>query len=111
MNESLRNQGRRPTHSGAVLREDVLPALVMSQTELATLLGVSRFSVSELIHEKRALSPSMATRIATLFNTTPESWLHMQQAVDLWELGHVKALDVQPLPASRLAALVDAKAE
>ncbi|MES2323982.1 MAG: hypothetical protein V4633_17125 [Pseudomonadota bacterium] len=50
-------------------------------------------------------------RIATLLNTTPERRLHMQQAVDLWELGHVEALDVQPLPASRLAGLADAKAE
>lgn len=84
--KSMRDPKRKPTHPGEVLREDVLPALSMSQTELAKRLGVSRLSVSELLLGKRALSPDMAVRIARLTNTTPESWLHMQAAVDLWEL-------------------------
>jgi addiction module HigA family antidote len=45
------------------LREDVLPALKMTQTELADPLGVSRVTVSELLHEKRSLSAEMAVRI------------------------------------------------
>lgn len=105
--KSRRDSKRRPTHPGAVLREDILPALEMTQTELAQLLGVSRLSVSELINEKRGLSPAMAVRIGTLFNTTAESWLLMQQALDLWEVRQnrkptrmVKALD-----KNRLAAL------
>ncbi|MGH8503517.1 MAG: HigA family addiction module antitoxin [Gammaproteobacteria bacterium] len=83
----MRNPKRRPTHPGAVLREDVLPALAMTQTEFARRLGVSRLSVSELLHEKRALSLDMAARIGRLLNTTAESWLRMQTAVDLWEIG------------------------
>jgi addiction module HigA family antidote len=47
----------------------------MTQTELAERIGVSRLSVSELVHEKRGLSPEMALRLATLLQTTPESWL------------------------------------
>ena len=85
--KSMRDPKRKPTHPGEVLREDVLPALGMSQTELAKRLGVSRLSVSELLLGKRALSADMAVRIGRLTNTTPESWLHMQAAVDLWELG------------------------
>lgn len=83
--KSLRKM-RKPTHPGALLREDVSPALNISQTGLARRLGVSRLTVSELLHEKRALSPDMAMRLARLLNTTPESWLNMQQALDLWEL-------------------------
>gem|GEM_PF-4613368 len=45
---ALRDPKRKPTHPGAVLREDVLPALGMTQTELARRLGVSRLTVSEL---------------------------------------------------------------
>ena len=84
--KSLRDPKRKPTHPGEVLREDVLQALGMSQTEFARRLGVSRLSVSELLLEKRALSPDMAVRIGKLTNTTPESWLRMQAALDLWEL-------------------------
>jgi addiction module HigA family antidote len=104
---TIRDRNRRPTHPGAMLREDVLPALSMTQTELAQLLGVSRMSVSELLLEKRSLSPMMASRIARLLNTTPESWLLMQQAVDLWEVrqDHSQLQGVVPLPASRLEML------
>lgn len=103
MTRSLRSGQRRPTHPGAVLREDVLPALDMSQTELARRLGVSRLSVSELLLEKRAFSPEMAARVAKFTRTTPESWLRMQAAVDLWEIGqHPERLaDIQPI-AKRL---------
>jgi antitoxin HigA-1 len=83
---SNRDPRRRPTHPGALLREDMLPALGMTQTELARRLGVSRLSVSELLLEKRALSADMAVRVGKLTNTTPESWLRMQEAVELWEL-------------------------
>lgn len=84
--KSLRHGQRKPTHPGEVLREDVLPALGITQTDLAKRLGVSRVTVSEILLEKRALSPDMAVRIGRLTNTTPESWLAMQQAVDLWEV-------------------------
>lgn len=86
MIKSLRDPKRKPTHPGAVLREDILPSLGMSQTELARRLRVSRLSVSELLLEKRALSADMAVRIAILTNTSPESWLRMQEALVLWEL-------------------------
>ncbi len=83
MTKSLRDPHRPPTHPGAILREDVLPALAMTQAEFAHRLGVSRLSVSELLHEKRALSPEMAARLGKLLNTTPQSWLAMQTALDL----------------------------
>jgi len=107
--DTKRNPNRRPTHPGAILREDVLPALGMSQTEFAALLDVSRLSVSELLHEKRALSPEMAVRIATVLNTSPESWLRMQEAVDLWEIRQQPArlAAVKPLPKSRLADMAE----
>ena len=83
---TMRDPKRKPTHPGELLRLDVRPALEMTQTELARRLGVSRLSVSELLLGKRALSADMAIRIGRLTNTTPESWLRMQQALDLWEL-------------------------
>lgn len=39
--KSLRNPNRRPMHPGAVLRENVLPDLKMTQTELAERIGVA----------------------------------------------------------------------
>jgi len=82
---------RKPTHPGAIIREDIMPELGINQTELAQRLGVSRLTVSELVHEKRAVSTDMALRLSRLLNTTPESWLNMQQSVDLWELQNARA--------------------
>lgn len=105
--KSMRDPKRRPTHPGAILREDVLPALNMTQTEFASLIGVSRLSVSDLLHEKRALTPEMAVRIATLLRTTPESWLRMQEALNLWEIlqDSARLESVKPLSKNRLAAV------
>jgi len=84
--KSLRNPNRRPTHPGAILREDVLPALGMTQGEFAEHLGVSRLTVSELLLEKRALSAEMAVRLSRVVGRSPESWLRMQEAVSIWEV-------------------------
>jgi antitoxin HigA-1 len=99
--KTMRDPKRKPTHPGEVLRADVLPGLDMSQTEFAKRLGVSRLSVSELLLEKRGLSPDMAIRIGKLTNTTPESWLRMQEALDLWELERdtKRYRDIQPVAA------------
>lgn len=104
--KSLRDPKRRPTHPGAILREDVLPALDMTQAEFAQRLGVSRLSVSDLLHEKRVMTPEMAARVAKLLNTTPESWLRMQEAVDLWEVQQKpeKLAGIKPIKAELQAA-------
>lgn len=86
MAKSLRNPNRRPTHPGEILREDVLPALKLTQKELADRLGVSRLTVSDILHEKRGVSPDMAIRLGKLLGNGPDIWLRMQQALDVWTL-------------------------
>lgn len=83
---TLRAKNRKPTHPGAILREDVLPSLNITQTELAAQLGVSRRTISQILHEQRPLTVDMAIRLAHFLDSTPESWLNMQQALDVWEL-------------------------
>jgi addiction module HigA family antidote len=86
--KSLRASTRKPTHPGALLREDVLPELNMTQAEIAMRLGVSRRTVSEIIHEHRPVTADMAIRLAYFLGGTPNSWLNMQQALDIWLLEH-----------------------
>ncbi|MBK6961441.1 MAG: HigA family addiction module antidote protein [Gammaproteobacteria bacterium] len=75
---------RKPTHPGAMLREDFIPDYGLTVAGLAEALGVSRQSVNELLRERRAVSPEMALRLARLFGNSPEFWLNAQRAVDLW---------------------------
>ena len=85
--KSLRNLHRKPTHPGAVLREDLLSELGWTQAALAHRLMVSRQTVSQLLHEEKSVTAEMAIRISSAVGGTPESWLSMQQAVDLWDAG------------------------
>ena len=84
--QSLRDPKRRPTHPGTILREDVLPALEMTQKEFASWIGVSRLTVSEILNEKRTITPDMAMRLGKALGNGPQIWLRMQQTLDLWEL-------------------------
>lgn len=96
--QSLRDAKRRPTHPGAILREDVLPELRMTQTEFAQRLGVSRLTVSDILLEKRPVTPDMAIRIGKLLGNGPGLWLRMQQTRDVWDLetnGNYE--DIEPL--------------
>ena len=85
MGASMRNPNRKPTHPGAVLREDIMPELGITQAVLASHLGVSRLTVSELLHEKQGLTAEMAVRVSKVVGGSPESWLRMQEALDIWQ--------------------------
>ena len=55
--------GLRPVHPGEILREDVLPALGLPKAEIARLLGISRQTLYEILHEKQPVTPAMALRV------------------------------------------------
>ena len=96
----MENRIRKPTHPGELIREDLLPETGMSQTQLARLMGVSRRTVSEIVNERRRVTPDIALRLARVFSSTPEMWLNMQQAVDLWEVRLIHGHDyakIQPV--------------
>ncbi|MDO4290799.1 MAG: HigA family addiction module antitoxin [Eggerthellaceae bacterium] len=93
---------RKPTHPGEMLREEFMPDFGLSVAALAKHLAVSRQTVNELVHERRAVSPEMALRLARVFGTTPQYWLNMQRNVDLWD-----SLD---LHADQLAEVVPLQA-
>lgn len=77
-------KGRKPTHPGEVLLEDVIKPLGLTITEAARDLGISRKMLSEIVNGKTRISPELAVRIAKATNTSPESWLAMQNKLDLW---------------------------
>jgi antitoxin HigA-1 len=74
---------RRPTPPGEVLQEFLFP-LAMTQAVLAEKLRVSPAVVSGLVTSKRPITPDLALKLAEAFDTTPEFWLSLQAAVDLW---------------------------
>lgn len=85
MRTSSGERKRRPTHPGAVLREDVLPELGLSQRELAQRIGVSRQTISSIVRERSPVTTDLAHRLARFLGTSPEVWVALQRDVDLWD--------------------------
>lgn len=79
-----RNPDRCPSHPGALLRADVIPATHKSKAEIARLLGISRQHLYDILDEKKSLSPEMAVRVAKLFGGSAGAWVRMQGAYDTW---------------------------
>ena len=71
-----RNPRRRPAHPGAALRELVVPPLGM--TRLARALGLSRYQFSEILAEKRAVTPDTALRLEAVVGGSAQAWTDMQ---------------------------------
>lgn len=76
---------RKPTHPGAILREDVLPDLGMSVSEFARNLGVSRQTLHAVLAERSGISPEMALRLGALMGNGPQLWVDMQMKYDLYQ--------------------------
>jgi len=94
---------RRPTHPGAILREDFMPDYHLTVSGLAEALGVSRRTVNELVRERRSLSPEMALRLSGLFGNSPESWHDQQRAVDLHDARAALKDDLRRIKQLRVA--------
>ena len=74
-----------PTHPGAILREDVLPALKLTVTEAAKRLRVTRQQLHRILAEDSGISPEMALRLGKFCGNGPHLWIRMQEAYDLWQ--------------------------
>lgn len=81
----------KPPHPGETIREDILPALGVTVTDAAKQLGVSRVTLSRLIHGQSGISADMARRLEAWLGgpkrgPSAESWLRMQADYDLWQV-------------------------
>ena len=81
----MREIERKPTHPGKILKEDYLKPLSITITEMSSILGVSRKTLSKITNERGAITPDMALRLSRAFDTTPELWMNLQKSFDLWE--------------------------
>jgi addiction module HigA family antidote len=76
---------RNPPHPGGIVRRQCLEPLGLSVTEAAKGLGITRQALSDLVNERAGISVDMALRLSKAFGSSPEMWLGMQMAYDLWQ--------------------------
>lgn len=77
-------KNRQPTPPGEILKEEFLVQAHMTQEQLASRMGVGVQTVNLLVNGKRSVTADTALRLARAFETTPEFWMNLQAAVDLW---------------------------
>ncbi len=75
-----------PPHPGPFIREEILDELGLSVSETATVLGVRRATLSDLINGNAALSAEMALRIEKAFGVKMETLLNMQAWHDAYTM-------------------------
>jgi len=88
---------KNPVHPGEILREDVLGELGLSVGDAASRLGVSRVTLSRVLHGHARVSPNLAVRLEQAGVGTARAWLAMQIAHDLATERAGGLPDVRPL--------------
>lgn len=78
-------KNRKPTHPGEVLLKEFLEPLGMTQIALAKRMKVPVQRVNTLISGKRGVTAETALLLARQLKTTPEFWMNLQNAFDLFE--------------------------
>jgi antitoxin HigA-1 len=87
-----------PMHPGELLREDIIPALARSRTEIARHLGVSRQTLHAILTERAPVTPEMALRLGKLCGNGPDLWLNLQARHDLVRLSKAKRTEIAAIP-------------
>ena len=75
---------RSPTPPGVILKAHYLDPRGVSIAAFARAVGCSRKHMSGIVHGNARIEAPLATRIARVLDTTPQFWLNLQNAVDLF---------------------------
>jgi addiction module HigA family antidote len=88
-------------HPGELIRDEIIPATGRTKTEIASLLGISRRQLYDILSERKPVSPAVAVRLGKLFGDGADVWVRLQAAYDTW---HAKRnVDVSKIPTIRAA--------
>jgi addiction module HigA family antidote len=85
-----------PPHPGEFIKATYMIPFDLSCRYLAEQLNVAASTLNRILKKQSGISPEMALRLSKSLGRSPESWLAMQDAYDLWQAKrNVKLTDVQ----------------
>ncbi|WP_417549103.1 HigA family addiction module antitoxin [Methylophaga sp.] len=82
-----------PPHPGEFIMATYMEPYGLSCRYLAEQLDVSPSTLNRVLKQQSGVSPEMALRLSKALGRTPQSWLVMQDAYDLWQAGKNIKLD------------------
>jgi antitoxin HigA-1 len=74
-----------PPHPGEFILATYMEPFDLSCRYLAEQLDVAPSTLNRVIKGQSGVSPEMALRLSKSIGRSPESWLAMQDAYDLWQ--------------------------
>ncbi|MEZ5435196.1 MAG: HigA family addiction module antitoxin [Pseudomonadales bacterium] len=75
-----------PPHPGEFIQETYMAPFGLSCRYLAEQLDVAASTLNRVLKKQNGVSPEMALRLSKALGRSPESWLAMQDAHDLWQV-------------------------
>lgn len=91
-----------PPHPGEFITDIYLEPNGISGRGLAEKLDVAPSTLSRVLKGSSRITPEMALRLSKAIGRSPESWLAMQDAYDLWVAR--QSVNLQRVGKLRLAA-------
>ena len=87
---------KNPPHVGRIIASGILEPLGLTIAKAASILGVRRATLSDLVNGKAALTAEMALRIQKAFGPDVDHLLRMQVAYDVAQIRkRAKAIKVK----------------
>jgi addiction module HigA family antidote len=93
-----------PPHPGGVLKDGVFANGLISVTDAAAALGVTRVALSRVLNGRAGVSAEMAVRLGKWLGTGPETWINMQSHYDLWRAEQTLKRTMKRIRVLKLAA-------
>ena len=95
---------QEPITPGEILLEEYLKPMGISQNAMSRAVGVAPRAINEIVHGKRAITPTMSIRFGAFFGQSDEFWHGIQVECDFRRLTHAKQkLTAGIRPASSLS--------
>jgi antitoxin HigA-1 len=91
-----------PPHPGEVLKDGVFSEGAYTIAGFAAHIGLSRVALSRVLNGHAAISADLAHRLSRALGTSPDVWLGMQCAHDLWKTSQANKVQyrkIKPLAA------------
>lgn len=78
----------KPLSPGIALREFLRPRGITAKA-LAAQIGKHASFVSDVMNDRRRITPDMAVRLALALDTSAEFWLRLQCEIDIWKVDKI----------------------
>lgn len=89
---------RLSVHPGKILRQEILEARNISQSQLAQATGLPVSRINDLVKERRGITVDSAIRLSKALGTSVDLWLNLQRSYDLEEAEKSKGAEYSRNP-------------